>query len=173
MVYYGSTSHKYPIARYQLHTSQYRCGKLRCSSKTLFDEYGLENILFQIIEECDDKLHCREREKWWILNTPCVNILSPILTNEEKRTREREARRIFREANPLPPMLSEAEKKTKKKAYQAERKEQKALYDKEYNISNREKLSEKHTCIICGGKYVTHHKLTHDKTQRHIRAKNA
>jgi len=166
-VYYGSTTNKYPSNRFNLHRSQYRCNRLLCSSFELFNEYGIEHCLFQIMEECNTKEQCFEREKWWIQNNPCVNKAIPLITQEEINERRREKHHIYREANPLPLPKTIEEKKAKKKEYMDIHKDDKKEYDKEYREKNKEKLTEKIVCE-CGGQYILKHRAVHCKTQRHI-----
>jgi hypothetical protein len=165
-VYYGSTTHKYPSNRFNLHRSQYRCGRLICTSLELFNEYGIEHCLFQIIEECNSKEEVQLREKWWICNNSCVNKVIPLITREEQNIRRKENRRIYREANPLPLPKTIEEIKEKKKEYIDLHKDHKKEYDKKY----REDKKEKHTLKIhceCGGFYQKKHRSSHFNTQLH------
>ena len=143
-VYYGSTiTHKNPIQRFHQHRAEYRTGVLRCSSKILFDEYGIDSCIYQIIEDCDTVEHTREREKWWILNNPCVNKITPVPTVDEIRH--------------------------KCQTYRNEHKIRKKTYDVEYRNKTKEIREEKHICGTCGGKYILKHMTTHNKTKRHLK----
>jgi hypothetical protein len=143
MVYYGSTSNKRgAIQRYQGHLSEYKTRpmKMQCSSKLLFDSYGIENCLFQILEECESVEYKYRRERWYIENNICVNRILPAPTKEEV--------------------------KESKKKYQANHKEHKKNYDEEYREKNKDKINEKIICE-CGGLYLIRHISTHNKTKKH------
>lgn len=137
LVYYGSTSNKRGAnQRWNGHTNKSNS----CSSKVLFDTYGLKECQFQIIEECNTKEEALLREKWWICNNKCVNKIVPFLTEEEI--------------------------KEKKKEYTDLHKDHKKEYDKKY----REDKKEKHTLKIqceCGGFYQKKHRSSHLNTQLH------
>jgi len=143
-VYYGSTSQKRnPKQRWHQHKAEYKGNYLNCSSKILFDEYGVENCIFEIIEECDNEEILRRRERWFIENNECVNKKLPVPTMEEI--------------------------KESKQKYTLEHKEHK----KEYDILYRANDNNRYVKIICecGGSYVRRHKAIHEKTKKHINAK--
>jgi len=57
--------------------------KQNCTSKLLFDEYGFDNCIFTILEECTIEQRF-ERERHYIENTPdIVNIKIPTRTVKE------------------------------------------------------------------------------------------
>lgn len=138
-VYYGSTCAKRD-QRFINHKSHYRNGRSSCSSKILFDEYGVENCFFEVVEECKDVEELRLREKWYIQNNDCVNQQTPSITEEER--------------------------KEKKKQYTIEHRDEKKEYDHLRRMNDEERY-KKITCE-CGGKYVIRHKTTHEKTKRHM-----
>ena len=83
-VYYGSTStNRNPEQRFHQHKSHYKNNRLQCSSKVLFEEYGIENCIFEIIEICETEEQVRRRERWFIENNECVNKQLPSPTLEE------------------------------------------------------------------------------------------
>jgi group I intron endonuclease len=84
-VYIGSTKKKYLCNRKADHLSKYRLHKGRhCASYDLFDEYGVDNCSFVLLEECPLEQQLI-RERWWIENTPyVVNIMRPIISEEER-----------------------------------------------------------------------------------------
>ena len=53
------------------------------------------------------------------------------------------------------------------KKYHEEHKEEKNEKAKERYERNKERLTEKHVCDTCGGKYTLNHRSTHFKTKRH------
>ena len=137
-VYYGSTDNF--NKRIYGHKTDHKRGHY-VSSQELFNEYGIENCLFQIIEECnkDNKLI---REKWYIENNLCVNKTLP----------------IENEYQPHPRVLVNHITEDKRK--------EKAEYDQQYRKSNKDKRDLQVDCE-CGGYYVQRHKTTHYKTKRH------
>lgn len=53
----------------------------------------------ELLEECDEEVR-KERERWWIENTPdCVNQNNPAPTAEDKARQKREASRRYRAAH--------------------------------------------------------------------------
>ena len=57
--------------------------KLNCTSKILFDEYGFDNCIFTVLEECTTDQRF-ERERYYIENTlNIVNIKIPTRTPNE------------------------------------------------------------------------------------------
>ena len=147
MIYYGSTSNKRgAIQRYYGHIADYnyttktRPNKRGCSSKILFDTYGIENCLFQILEECDTIESKLRRERWYIQNNICVNKTLPGRTNEDI--------------------------KEDKRNYMLEHKEDKKKYDVEYREKNKDKINKKIICE-CKGLYLLKHISKHIKTKKH------
>ena len=141
-VYYGSSiAKRSPLHRFQTHKYAYKTGILRCSSKELFDEYGVENCSFQIVEYCNNKEHTRERERWYITNNDCINKVIPSKTVEEIHAY--------------------------RKQYADQHKEQRKEYDIQYRKNKKEEHRITHICEICGGKFKLKHKTTHEKTKKH------
>lgn len=145
-VYYGSSSSKRnPKDRYQQHVSKYKGGYALCSSKILFDEYGVENCLFEIIEHVEDVSQLRRRERFYIEHHDCVNKTRPSPTEDEIKERQKE--------------------------YNKNRKTER----KEYDASRYRKRNPARYIIIecdCGGSYVPGNKSRHEKTKKHIEFQN-
>ena len=83
-VYIGSTTMNHLSRRKAGHLSRYRHdNKRHCSSHELFNDYGVENCQWVLLEECPlDQRFIRER--WWIENTPhTINIRRPFITYDE------------------------------------------------------------------------------------------
>ena len=83
-VYYGSTTLSLPD-RWKYHKSKYNTDKKgQCSSKKLFEEFGIDNCIIELIEECPNT-NSREEletiETFYITTNECVNI-------KIKRTRQ-------------------------------------------------------------------------------------
>jgi group I intron endonuclease len=77
-VYIGSTTQSLPER-----WGEHKCRNHNCTSKILFDEYGIDTCSLEEIEKVDhDKRY--ERERFWIENTEnCVNIVVPGRTQAE------------------------------------------------------------------------------------------
>jgi group I intron endonuclease len=78
-------------------------GYTYCSSRILFEEYGFENCIFTVLEECFLEQRY-ERERFRIENTPnVVNLRIPCRTAKERRevNKDKISRREkeYREAN--------------------------------------------------------------------------
>ena len=116
-VYIGSTVKEYICNRYSDHTSKYRLTKGgRVASWDLFDEYGLENCTYELVEKCslNDKLH---RERYWIENTPhCVNKARPVITEEEHKELKSDSYQRLKAKNPE--KFKERSKISGRKAYE-------------------------------------------------------
>tara|TARA_Y100000592_G_scaffold23608_1_gene36681 strand:- start:850 stop:1320 length:471 start_codon:yes stop_codon:yes gene_type:complete len=80
----------------------------------------------ELIEETDDKT----RERYWILNTNCINITTPGRTKEEWYKENKEK-------------ITEKNKK-----YREKNKEKKTQYDKKYRENNKDKQKD-HNRIRC------------------------
>lgn len=92
-VYFGSTTKKYSHSRLAQHRYIYNLTKsidtnlFNCRVSLLFDKYGIEKCILEVIEEFDfiNKELQYEREAFYIKNFKCVNKTKPIpQTKEEK-----------------------------------------------------------------------------------------
>jgi hypothetical protein len=145
-VYIGSTKKKYLCARKADHLSTYRLNKGRhCASYDLFDEYGVENCSFVLLEECPLEQRFI-RERWWIENTPhIVNENRPFITEEEHAKLK-------------------ADSHQRVKAEQTEeKKKEKSEYQREWSKANREIPTQ----CECGGITTLAHMNRHRSTETH------
>jgi hypothetical protein len=87
-VYYGSTTealsrrfykHKYLYSRYKKGEI-----KKKCSSFILFEK-DLENVKCELVElyPCDNRIDLHKRERFYIENNPCINVMVPTRTRAE------------------------------------------------------------------------------------------
>jgi len=144
-IYVGSTSKQYMASRKSDHLSKYRRDKARqCCSKILFDEYGVENCIFEVIEECEkDKRY--DREKYWIETLNSINRVKNLTQTIEE-----------------------------KKAYKADWHQQQLhgenqeAYREKRRINQLENYKKETIQCECGFSYSIHHKARHLKTQRHL-----
>jgi predicted GIY-YIG superfamily endonuclease len=86
-VYIGSTTNLQ--RRKWEHSSVYKTKKRYYTSFILFEEYGIDSIVYNILETIENQtnLYIRDREKYWINQYPTsVNNNSPLRTEEEHKT---------------------------------------------------------------------------------------
>tara|TARA_R110000822_G_C14992133_1_gene459811 strand:- start:15 stop:554 length:540 start_codon:yes stop_codon:yes gene_type:complete len=150
LVYYGSTE-KSLSERLDSHISNYKRYKIGnyhfVTSYLVFDADNYDIMMVERVEFGDIK-ELRNRERFYIENNICVNIIVPNRTNAEyyKANKDKilEDRVQYYKANKV------------KIA------EQKAEHRKE----NKEKYNEKFVCV-CGGYYTYSHKSHHEKSKKH------
>lgn len=88
-VYIGSTKKHLLCNRISDHKSKYRMkNKNRCTSADLFDEYGIDDCSYKLLEECHIA-NRNEREQYWIDFYPTT-----INANKVIRTVESDKQRI-------------------------------------------------------------------------------
>lgn len=117
-VYIGRTKQK--IEQRQAGHKYYEKTHNNCSSQELFDDYGFENCIFTVLEECVEEQGA-ERERYHIQNTPnVVNIRLPGRNASEwykdHRERQKERSNAYAQAN------KERIKEYKKAYHQAKKK---------------------------------------------------
>ena len=153
MTYYGSTINKLNI-RFNKHKND-----LNCSSKIIIEtgEAIIELVELFSCETLDELLW---RERWYIDNNECVNIVLPIVTEKERK----EYRKQWYLDN-------KEEHNIKTRQDYIKNKEQIDKRHKQYDINNKEKIKEwrekKFTCD-CGSICSVGHKAHHNKTKKHI-----
>ena len=150
MCYIGSTienlskrmrKHRYDYTRCQVDNDFKKCCP---KSVTLFENYGLENVKIELIENfpCNSKEELRQREGYHIQNTDCIN---RCLAGRDKITYNRQR-------------------------YQ-KKKESILQQYKEYREKHKEEIRERrkqlYTCI-CGSISTFDHKARHERTKKHI-----
>jgi hypothetical protein len=74
MTYYGSTKQTLKI-RMDKHRTKYINNYLDCSSKKIFDKYGLDNCYIEEVKKCNcnDKYELELIEAYYIKEYPCCN----------------------------------------------------------------------------------------------------
>lgn len=85
--YIGSTTYD-ESHRFSGHKSNFKNNnRPQTSVSVLFEKYGVENCSIEIVElvPCDNKKTLLARETYWIETTDCVNKISPILTDEQRK----------------------------------------------------------------------------------------
>jgi hypothetical protein len=147
LTYYGSTYD------FNNRMRQHKESKNRCTSKQIIDRGNYEVAILETYENIDEyDLH--ERERWYILNKPCINKQIPHRTRAEYYQDNKEK-------------IAEQQKE-----YYQDNKEKMAKKNKEYYQDNKEKIAErmkeKFVCE-CGGKYTHNHTARHKKSQKHLK----
>jgi hypothetical protein len=148
LTYYGSTCSTL-TRRLCGHKSQFATGKLKATSKLLFDTRDEVKIFLVEKFPCSDKMELNARERYWIENNECVNKYIPTRTQNE-----------WKELN-----------KDKIK----EKREMNKEYFKHYRELNKDKIkeqiskqrSEKITCE-CGALVSKGNILRHRTSKHHI-----
>lgn len=90
-VYVGSTSKKYLSSRMAAHNGDFKKWSLGkksscCSSRELFNEYGVENCYIELLElfPCNSREELNTRENHFIRTLNCVNKNKAFTSPEEK-----------------------------------------------------------------------------------------
>jgi hypothetical protein len=183
-MYIGSTTQ--PLTkRFSKHKQCYKVWKngkaSKVSSYCIFDEFGIENCKIELIEEyaCENKNQLERKEGEHIRNNDCVNKLVAGRTqkeyvidnkdkiNEKNRQYYEKHKEKLQEINKQ--YYEEHKEKLQEmhKQYNEDNKEKIQNYKKQYYEDKKEKLQERINCE-CGGKYTKIHKLTHNKTKKHL-----
>ncbi|NDG33514.1 hypothetical protein EB118_26100 [bacterium] len=161
--YIGSTTRPRLCQRMEQHRSKYKYLKggvktSNVSSYTLFDRYGVENCIIELIEmfPCNSKDELHGREGMHIRSLNCVNKIIPGRTIQEWHEANPDYQKKWHQANP------ECNNEYQKKWYNANRDTKIQL-----NRKWREANSEKYTCI-CGLTLQKNSKSRHEKTLKHM-----
>ena len=158
-IYIGSTCKNYLSERMTMHRSDYNTWKKnnvhsRISSFDLFEEYGVENCIIELLEAtpCNSKDEKKKYEGKYIRSLNCVNRIIPDRTNEEK-------------------------KEMAKKRYE-KNKEKISVYQKEYQKQNmngyvppfnKETWSRDKIICSCGSEHRRDKTKIHITTKKHIK----
>jgi hypothetical protein len=123
----------------------------------MFDKYGIDNCCIEKLEDVsfNDIIELRQRERYYIDNNKCLNIIKPSRTPKQYRQETKERRKKY---------LIEY---YKNHGPQIRDKEQLKIYQTEYFKKNK----EKHDTIIpcdCGATYRFRSKYSHTKTKAHL-----
>jgi len=79
--------------------SQHKRARNRCASKQLINEYGWDNIVFTVLEECTMEQR-KECEQYWIDFVPhTVNCCNAMTTPEAYRERAKAYCKAYRESH--------------------------------------------------------------------------
>lgn len=95
-VYIGATIRSLH-ERFIEHKKQYRTMATRVTSFKLFEEYGIENCVITLLEECKDNM--AERERYHVENTP--NVVNRRIPNQSRK--ESALRWYYKNKSKTPP----------------------------------------------------------------------
>jgi hypothetical protein len=130
-VYYGSTTKQYLSQRMENHRSSFNRKTGMCSSKILFEKFGVENCVIVLLESVDAKSNdeLKAVEAKYIINNGCVNQRIPLRTQKQYM-------KIYYDDN--------TEKINEKiKQYRLENKDKINEYHKMYNNNNKDTINKK------------------------------
>lgn len=187
--YIGSTIE--PLSRRMTHHrssyKNYKAGKYHyCSSFILFDEYGIDCIKIELIEEypCNNKEQLVKREGEYIRQEQCVNKVIPgrstkewLVDNAEHVSKRQQQYRIDHQEE-----LKQYEKRRRAhnleriKEYDRLRDADRAEYKREkaraWYASHVDAVKQKEKCTICNGEFICRGRPRHERTQKHLTALN-
>ena len=157
-IYIGSTTKRLLSQRMDTHRSGYTRWKNGKSglvtSYLLFNDYGLENCLIELLEakECNTKDELKQIEGKYIRSLLCVNKIIPDRTKKEHREEHKEKAKLYHE---------EYRENNQLKIKQL---------NQQYRENNKAKINEsknKKTKCGCGGSYVHSSEARHFRTIKH------
>ena len=179
-VYIGSTTTKLKYRKLQ-----HKHSGNKCTSKEFI------NAKIYLLEDypCNNKLELHSKEREYIENTDCVNMVLPCRTDKEQQEYHKAYKKEYHEKNKetIKKQTKEYREKNKEiikkqakeyyennkeeinkkhKKYNEENKEKKKKQAKEYYEKNKEIIKKKMICE-CGGKFTRSNKLRHFKSKKH------
>jgi len=162
-VYYGSSTITHRLLNHKVHYRNWKDGiKTHLTSFNLFDKYGVDNCILEVIENVmyNDITELRERERYYIDNFQCINIQKP---NRSKKQYAIDRKDYLKEKAKENRIKNEVAIKQRKKLYNDTHKEE----YKEYALKNKAKWEQKINCE-CGATHSWRNAATHKKTKTHL-----
>jgi predicted GIY-YIG superfamily endonuclease len=143
LTYYGSTN---DLNR---RINEHKNPGNKCMSKKIIERGNYEYAILETYENIDE-YDLVERERWYILNKPCVNKKIPHRTSAEyyKDNKKKNSNYYL--------------------DYYQNNKDKMLDVAKKYYEKNKEKIKKKFVCE-CGGKYTLAKKARHEKSKKHQR----
>lgn len=140
-VYYGSTTKQYLSQRFDEHRSKFKKMNLSCSSKILFEKYGVNNCVIVLLELVDAKTNdeLKAVEAKYILKNACVNKQVPLRTKQQYQIDNAD---VIREKIKQYQIDNAGKINEYQKQYQIDNAEQIKETKKEYNIKNADVIRE-------------------------------
>ena len=138
-VYYGSTTVTLARRMSEHRTKTER--KNNCSSKLLFDKYGVENCFIELVEEypCETREHLNKKEGEYIRANKCVNKEVAGRTRKEWLCDNSDKLKEYKKQY----YIENSDKmKEKHKEWLCDNSDKVKEYKKQYRIENRDKINE-------------------------------
>lgn len=136
-VYFGSTTKQYLSQRFDDHRGKFKNMNVSCSSKFLFQKYGIENCVIILLESVNattkDELLAVEAK--YIINNACVNKRIPLRTSKQYKADNVEKINQYRINN------ADVIQKQRKQ-YRIDNAEKIKETKKQYRINNRDEINE-------------------------------
>ena len=167
-IYIGSTCQPLYKRLFE-HKSNFRNhknGSIRYMSSYKILEFGDEYIELLETYPCNSKMELYKREGELIreYRNVCVNMGIPGRTDKQYYEDNKEKiniKSMKRYCNNKEKLRADAMKRYHKNIDRCRE------MSRKYRERNKEKLKEKHECG-CGGRYTTHHKVSHERTIKHL-----
>ena len=162
-VYIGSTANM--IRRKSKHFCDFKKGTSTCSSRNLFEKYGVDNCEFIILQDypCNSRKELSIREQVYITTTRCVNEKRAFVDTEIMKNEKKVYDVNYR--------MDNIEKKTAyEKQYNKEHQSEKKAYDILFREKNKDKIKQRLAEVIvceCGCSINRACMWNHKKTNKH------
>jgi len=174
LIYYGST------CDLKARMCRHKCLKInKCTSRQIIERGNYKYAILETHENIDE-YDLVERERWYILNKPCINKIVPHRTRAEYYQDNKEKLAEYYQDNKE--KIAEQQKEyyqdnkekiaERTKEYRQNNKEKIAEQQKEYYQDNKEKIAERNKekfVCECGGKFTYHHTAQHKKSKKHLK----
>ncbi len=84
-IYVGSTTEKYLSTRLAKHKYDFKNREKQNKNLSSCEIFNNDNYRIELIEcyECNNKYELEKRERYWIKNLDCVNLIKPTKTRDE------------------------------------------------------------------------------------------
>ncbi len=84
-IYVGSTTEKYLSTRLAKHKYDFKNREKQNKNLSSCEIFNNDNYRIELIEcyECNNKYELEKRERYWIENLDCVNLIKPTKTRDE------------------------------------------------------------------------------------------
>jgi len=172
-VYYGSTIDTLS-QRLSGHLKSYKMfkeGKYQYISS--FDILESENFEIVLVEEypCLTREELWFREDYWIVNNECVNRKRPIITEEERKQKKKEGRENYKEQHNIQSKIYYQKHKEEvcqiHKKYRQDHCEEIREKDKKRYIEKKSKVRKEKITCECGRVVTRGNLIDHKKTKIH------